>query len=482
MNDLDISVVTKRSAHGVAALISRTFLLNIVSFFSSLIIFTILTPQDVGIYTAVIAIQRIISFFTDVGFGAALIQKKDELQTEDLVTSFTIQAFLTFTVFFVVFIFLGSILNFFHLDQVGGRLLLALVFSIFLSSFKTIPSILLERKIEFQKLVIPQMAESVVFNFIVIGMVNNGFGIDSFTIAFLVSSVISIPIYYHVSPWSIKIGINKVSLQHLKFGLAYQTKNILATIKDDLLTVMLTRFLTFSEIGYIGFAQRLSFFVFRYIVDSVTKVTFSTYSRIQDRMDLLRIGIEKSLFFVSSVMFPLLLGLILAGPSLIHYFPKWHGKWEPAITSLIFFCLNALISSLSGILVNVLDATGKVKTTLKLMIVWTVLTWSLTLFFIRVYGFNGVAIASFLVTTTIFVTIHLVKKNVVDFQFIKSIYKPIISSVIMGIFLYFSLALFVNSMLLLIIFGILSGMLYLAVLYSFAKKEVLEDVRFFLKL
>ena len=476
-----MSTVARRSAHGILALVSRTFLLNVVSFASSLIIFSVLTASDVGIYTAVVAIQRIISFFTDIGFGAALVQKREELKEEDLTTSFTVQLFLTLSVFATVLVLSSSILSFFHLNAVAGRLLIVLVLSIVLSSFKTIPSILLERKIEFQKLVIPQMTESIVFNVILIVMVLKGFGIDSFSVAFLVSSVISIPIYFYISPWKVRLGLNKSSLTHLKFGFAYQMKNVLATVKDDLLTVLLTKFLSFAEIGYIGFAQRLSFFVFRYIVDSVTKVTFSTYSRVQDRLDILKKGIEKSLFFVSCTMFPILFGLIVTGGYIIEYFPKWHGKWEPAIISLIFFSLNAMVSSVSGILVNVLDASGRVKTTLKLMVMWTILTWVLTLIFIKLWGYNGVAIASFLVTLTIVITVQLARR-VVDFAFFRNIYKPLISSVIMGIVIYFCAPYFISSLFSLIVVSAVGGSLYIILLYLLAKKELHENINLFFRL
>ena len=304
MDDLDILAVTRRSVQSIVALVSRTFILNLISFAAFLIISTHLPARELGIYTAVIAIQRLISFFTDFGLGAALVQKKEEVTDNDIKTSFTIQAGITLAIFSVVFLLQVPLRSFFKLDDTAFSLLLALVFTIFLSSFKTIPSILLERKINFQKLIIPQIAESLIFNIILVILILQGFGLTSFTYAFLVSSIVGIPCYYFVSPWKIGIGIDRESLSHLKFGIQFQAKNVLATLKDDLLTVILVRFLSFTEIGYIGFAQRLAFFVFRYVVDSVTKVTFSTYARIHESTDHLRSAVEKSLFFVSSAMFP----------------------------------------------------------------------------------------------------------------------------------------------------------------------------------
>lgn len=480
MEESDIITLGKRTLHSIVALISRQFVLQLISTAAFLLISSMLLPADIGIYTAVIAMQRIISFFTDFGLGAALIQKKDKLTLDDLRTSFTIQAGITLLIFIIIFLSKDFISSYFKLNSQGENLLLALVFTIFISSFKTIPSILLERKIQFSKLVIPQIAESLIFNLLLIILVLRGFRVDSYTYAFLVSAIAGLPLYYIISPWKIGFGINKKSLHHLKFGLQFQAKNILATIKDDLLTVILIKFLTFTQIGYIGFAQKISFITYRYIVDSVTKVTFSSYARIQDRKDILRKAIEKSLFYISGIMFPLIAITIITSPFFIHYFPKWQNKWEPALLSIIFFSLNAAISSLSGILVNTLDSTGRVKTTLNLMIIWTILTWTLTPLLISLIGYNGVAIASFLVTTTIIYTIHLVNK-VVNFNFIKCIYKPFIASIFMSIILFLLSNILAINLPYLIIAIICSGIIYLATFYLLSKNELFEMKNILLK-
>lgn len=474
MDELDISILKRKSVHGILALVSRTFFLNIISLLSFLVISTQLLARDLGIYTAVIAIQRVISFFTDFGLGAALVQKKEEITKDDIKTAFTLQSTITLGIFLTVFLLRGFISDFFKLDASGQRLLLVLVFSIFLSSFKTIPSILLERNVNFQKLVIPQIVESLVFNVILVIMLLNGSKLDSFSVAFLLSSLIGIPVYYFISPWPFGIGINKVSLGNLKYGVQFQAKNVLATLKDDLLTVILAKFLSFTEIGYIGFAQRLAFFVYRYIVDSVTKVAFSTYSRIQDSPQILKKAIEKSLFFVSLAMFPILLGLIAVAPYIISYFTKWN-KWEPAVISIVFFSLNALISSVSGILVNVLDATGRVKTTLKLMVFWTISTWILTPILIKFLGFNGVSIASFMVSLSVVATIFLVKR-IVEFDFLKSVLKPAAASMAMFVIVFTLSKLFVTNFISLFIVSGIGAVFYITIVLAICGKEIKNDI------
>lgn len=480
MVDHDTSSLARKTVNGVIALISRQFLLQLISIGSFFLISTVLLPADIGIYTAVIAMQRVVSFFTDFGLGAALVQKKNELTQSDLKTSFTIQSIITFSVFIIIFLLKDIISQYFHLNQSGQNLLLALVFTIFISSFKTIPSILLERKINFQKLVIPQITESLVFNVVLVSLVLMGYSVDSYTYAFLLSSLVGLPVYYLISPWKISFGIEKEGLAHLKFGLQFQAKNILATIKDDLLTVILTKFLSFTQIGYIGFAQRIAFLAYRYIVDSVIKVTFSSYSRIQDNKEQLKQAIEKSLFYISALMFPIIISTIILSPYIIHYFPKWQNKWEPAIISLIFFSLNAAVSSLSGILVNTLDATGKVKTTLNLMVIWTALTWILTPLLIYTLGFNGVAIASFIITLTIVYTVYLTKR-ITHFNFWASIIKPVISTLFMALILISISSLLISNLFTLFIAIIISGLVYLIIFYFLAKKELLEIKKLFIR-
>src|SRR5438270_13993878 len=105
MDDLSNEKIAKRSVHGILALFSRTFLLNILSFGASLIIYNYLATSQVGIYTVVLAIQRVISFFSDFGLGAALVQKKEEISQADIKTTFTLQFIITLTLFIIVSLF-----------------------------------------------------------------------------------------------------------------------------------------------------------------------------------------------------------------------------------------------------------------------------------------------------------------------------------------------------------------------------------------
>jgi hypothetical protein len=108
---------------------------------------------------------------------------------------------------------------------------------------------------------------------------------------------------------------------------------------------------------------------------------------------------------------------------------------------------------------------------------WTILTWVLTPLAISAYGYNGVAIASFLVSLTLGITIYLLKK-VVDFRLLSSILVPSIGSVIMMIVVLTVEFLFVTDLLTLMISILLGGLVYITVIYLLAKDQIMRDITF----
>src|SRR5690606_19447601 len=113
----------------------------------------------------------------------------------------------------------------------------------------------------------------------------------------------------------------------------------------------------------------------------------------------MRLAIEKSLFLISFFIFPIAVAIIMFSPFLVSFIPNY-GKWQPALLALSFYSLNSIFSSISTPLTNFLTAIGKIKVTLYFMVLWTAATWILTPLFIMLFGYNGVAAASFVVSLT----------------------------------------------------------------------------------
>lgn len=471
---LDIDQIKKRAISGVITFTLRTFFIRVFTIFATFILTVLLDPQTFGIFFIVSAIINLFVYFSDIGLAAALVQKKEEPTRDDLKTTFTIQQLIIITLIIVGLATSGPIANFYKLSPDGLMLLRVLIFSLLLSSLKTIPSILLERRLNFTRLVIPQVAENIVFFSTAVVLAYYNFGITSFTWAVLARGIVGLTLIYLLSPWKPLIGVNPKSAKHLtKFGIPFQLNSILALVKDDLLIVFLGKLLNFSQLGYVGWGQKWAMEPLRFFMDSVNKVAFPAYSRLQDHKDKLAKAIEKSLFFVTYLVYPSLFGIMAVAPYIINIVPNY-SKWEQALPMLYLFAINGIFSAISTTFTNALFATGRQKIVLNFMIFWTSATWLLTVPLVITFGFIGVGVASAIVSLTSLATIYFVKQQI-PIAVAKNIFGPLFLSALM-----FILVKAIGSVIAVNILGltltILSGaIIYLVTSFAILRKHLRQD-------
>lgn len=479
MDDSQLHAIATKSVKGVFALVSRSFLIQILGIVTSVVLAFFLDPASLGIFFVVSAIIVFFNYFQDIGLAASLIQKKEELTVSELRTVFVTQQVLVLVLVIPSIIFSYQIASFYNLNRDGHILLVGLLISFFLTSLRTIPTVIMERKLEYSKLVIPQIFENLFYNVSLIIGAANGLGVMSFTVAVLLRAIVGLVITYIIQPWPIGLAFDKTSFKKLiSFGIPFQTNSILALVKDDFLTIFLGKILPIAQVGYIGFAQRLSYLPLRLVMDNVIKITFPSFARLQEDKEALRVGLEKSLFLISLAIFPVSVGIINFSPFLIEYIPKYQ-KWEPALLSVVFFSLSTVLSSISTPLTNFLNAIGKVKITLYFMIMWTALIWILTIGLVMRFGYNGVAVASFLVSLTS-VGVFIISRRYVKFSVLKPTYKQLIAALVMFVFIYFTKFL-ISSFIAMLAVGVLSLVIYGLVLLLIARKELFRTTRFVYK-
>lgn len=432
MQDIDIATLKKRSIVGIVALTTRTFLLQIIAFTATFLLTLLLSPSIFGVFYVVSAVISFLGYFSDIGLAAALVQKKEPLTDDDVITTFTIQE--TLVVFLVILSFAGSgfVAQFYHLDTAGLWLFRSLIVSFFLSSLKTIPSILLERELQFNKLVIPTIAETLAFYLVTVYLAWRGFGVTSFAWGVLVRGVVGLITIYAIRPWRMSLGFSKEVLHRLlRFGIPFQLNSFLALLKDDLFTIFLGKALPFAQVGYIGWAKKWAEVPLRLIMDSIVRVTFPAFARLQHDATLLQKAIEKTIYGLALTMLPISTALLFFIQPMVQIIPKY-AKWNPALTSFYFFVVAAAIAGLTTPLTNTLNAVGKIKTTLLFMVLWTVLTWSLAVIGLRLFGYNGVAIALCIISFTIVWVVAEVKKTV-SFSFFAQIWSALVGIAIQGL-------------------------------------------------
>ena len=324
LGDVDLTTVKARTVSGIATLISRSFLLQFVATGGFLALSIFLGRPEIGLFIAVNDLVSILGYFSDIGLAASLIQKKEQVTLTDLRTTFTIQQIIVLLLLLLTVTLSPAIFNFYHIGSGGTWLFYSLLTAFFLASLKTIPSVILERKLQFKELAAVEVVETIIFYSIAVILAWQGKGVLSYAWAVVFRGIIGTAMIYWLSPWKIGLAVSISSLKSLlSFGLPYQINSLVATVKDRFINIILWKIIGADGVGIIGWAQTWSQKPLRFIMDNVTRVTFPSFSRLQDRPAELRQAIERTLFFITLITFPIVAGLAVFAPQLIQLIPRY---------------------------------------------------------------------------------------------------------------------------------------------------------------
>ena len=273
------------------------------------------------------------------------------------------------------------------------------------------------------------MVENMLFYTIAVIFAFAGFGAFSYAIATFVKSIVGLILMYRFQSWPIGISFSWDSLKKLlQFGIPFQLNSFIALAKDRLSNLLVAGILGREAFGLLSWAQKGSRIPLSFM-DAIMKITFPTFSRIQNDFELLRKSISRSIYFIALVVFPSLLGITLVAADLVAVIPKY-GKWQPALLPLYFYALSFAIAAVTTPITNAFNAVGKIKITTKLMIMWTILTWIFFPILSLKFGYIGTSIAALLVGLSSVFAWLLCQKHF-QVNIFSTVFKPFLASLLM---------------------------------------------------
>lgn len=464
---------------GAFALTSRKFLLQGVSYFGSIFLARILAPEVFGIFAIVNFVIVFFASFSSAGLGAALIQRKKELEKKDLKIVFTLQQTLVLAVLLIIFLISPFIVSHYHLSADKVWLMRALSLSLFLDSLKTIPLILLERRLKFDKLIIPEIIEVISFQTLAVLLAWRGFGVWSFVIALLVRSSLGVLVLYWLCPWVPGLAWNfKKAKKLLYFGVPYQANSFIAMIKDAVMPVFVGSVVGAAAVGYLNWANTYSKVPLT-IMSDIFRITFPSFARVQQDKKLLKKALEKSLKYTHLFLFPAIFILIATIKQIVEII--FTNKWLPALPAFYIHSLGILVVGVANTFMNAFWSLGKVKIATRLMIIYTIINWIVSVPLVFLLGFNGAMVGSVVVLlVSLPLNIYYLNK-IVKVEILQNIASPFWAGLLSGIASYFlSQKWATNVFTLLFILG-LGGLFYLIFLFVFEGRKLINEGRWIVK-
>src|SRR6266571_584414 len=253
----DFQEIKRRSFGGIGSLLMRQVLTKLIFLVANIALARLLVPQIFGVYAIVSFIVQFFSIFGEVGLGAALIQKKDRLDQCELSSIFWFQQAVAWSMALILIIAAPLLVTFYpSLPLAGVWLVRAMAVSLVVSSLKSVPVLQMERNLDFGRIAWIDIAESISFHAVAVGMAYAGFGVWSFVIAAICRSIASVAVVFSCSRWRPGFEFDFVAVrQLLRFGIPYQGNNVLAFVKDAVTPIFVGIYAGAIAVGYINWAK-----------------------------------------------------------------------------------------------------------------------------------------------------------------------------------------------------------------------------------
>lgn len=381
--------------------------LNIISFS---IIAHLLTPELYGLFALAILAIDYLSILNDFGLGAALIQRRAEID-EASNTAFTFNLLIGILLTFMVFLSAPLVAIFFAEPQVTPILRwLGLTFTI--NALGSIHRARLQRDLRFRRTIIPELSSTIVKNGLTIWLALQGFGAWSLVYGQLAGACIATFLFWVVMPWLPRFVINvRLMLQLFKYGFSVMTDSAFTTIADSFDYVLIGRFYDKAALGIYQIAYRLPELLVINTLSVLAVVFFPAFSSIQNQTDELRKSFLSTIRYVQLLVTPLCLGMFIAADPIVRAILG--EQWVQAIPIMQVLCLYALVFSIGFHSGDIFKAIGRPDILLKL---------ALPIFFIRLaaisigaqYSLIGIAFGHLTAST-----IELTIRTIVTIKFIK---------------------------------------------------------------
>jgi O-antigen/teichoic acid export membrane protein len=387
----------------------------------------LLTPEIFGLYAILAFAVGVGVALSDLGLGAALVQRPDLDPTVTLGTTFTLNLFLASVLALGVVALAPVVARWLGPAGDVAAPLRCLALLIVLASLRMPAAVLLERRLAYVPLAIAEAADTVVFYTLAVAAALAGAGLWSFVLGALFARLANVAIVWSAAPARPRPAWRPGELAPvLRFGLPFQGSALIGIVRDASMPTIVTAWSGVAAVGFLNWASTLAFQPLQ-LVTIAGRVLFPALSRVQDDRERFGLATERALNRIAAVLYPSAL-LLLAGADPIVRL-VYGEAWTPAIPAVRLFCVTTLLGGTSTIIVHALYGLGRADLVFRLGLGWAALVWLLTLALVPWLGFLGFAVASVGVSVS-GVAPLLVLRREVPIRFLPAVRVPLASALL----------------------------------------------------
>ena len=331
---------------------------KIVSLGTTVLMARLLSPADYGLMAIAMVVIGFVSFFNEVGIGAAIVQRA-KLTQGQLNGCFAVALLAGLTLFGLTSLLSTPVANFMGNARLAPMLsVLAVAFV--LGAFGTVPLALLRKDMRFKAVAGIQFLATVSQSALALVLAWRGFGVWSLVASYVASSAIQSAGAFLLVSWR-PFGRYDIrdAASLVMYGLHITNTRVFWFLYTNADKFVIGRVLGERAVGIYDMAYSLATLPTSQITTLATNVAGPLFSKLQE--DLKRLS-EVLLHFtrgVAYVTYPALLGMAACSHELIAV--VLGEKWMEVQVPFTALCLMGLIKSVDPLLSQVLISTGHAK-------------------------------------------------------------------------------------------------------------------------
>jgi PST family polysaccharide transporter len=316
----------------------------------------ILSPSVFGVVGMVTMFTNFAALFIDMGFGVALIQKK-EADNEHFSSVFWLNLGIG-CFLYVLFFFLAPLFSiFFHQPQLT-ILVRVICLSFIISSLTSVQSNLLVRELKFKQKVLFNWISVILGYSVAFFLALNGYGVWSVVWMTIVTATSNSLLYWISSDWRPSFLFNRNKIKELsKFGFNVLGDTSVNYWSRNFDNFIIGRVLGSTQLGLYTRAYSLMLLPLRNISSVITKVMFPAFSKKQDDVASIKRHYLQIIKYISLVTFPAMIGLSLVSKEFVLLF--FGQNWKGMIPVLAILSLVGAVQSIFSLNGMIYNSLGK---------------------------------------------------------------------------------------------------------------------------
>lgn len=448
-----------------------------ISFLLSIIIARIVSPSSYGL---IVMIQVFLSFsqlIIDSGFANALIQKKDRNET-DYCTVFLFNMVMAILLYILFFFASPLIANFYEepqLKSVTRIISLNLIFS----SLSIVQKTKLIINLDFKTQTKAGLIAVVISGSIGVISAYNGLEVWALVIQALLNQFIMSVVLMLFSRWRPRAFFSMDSFKRLfGFGSKLMISNILTSIFINLSNLVIGKIYSSASLAFYNRGFMLSQFPSVNLAEMLNRVIYPVLAEKQDDRVALKMEYLKYLHLSHFIILPLMcLLLVFAEPLIVVLLTP---KWIEVVPYLQIFCINFMLYPIIQQTTNPIAAIGHSGVLLKYQVVKRFVSLAILAgtVMISVKAICWGTVVSSLFEAIINVLVCRKEIGVGLRDYLKTQSDVIVAAVVICVVVYFGTILISNTLVRLLVGGMIGVALYIVAtyLFSFREKEYLKII------